>query len=240
MATPINIDRIDFISAYCDSWCERCAFTSRCSSYAVRIALTMCDGDFRAALELAVGAPPPRDPAEVARREAFLEELQDYEPTEAALAETIREEEGREERLDESPVTTAAERFSVLAADWVASHHDQFSSPADAQLAEAWEIVSWDTHLIAAKLHRALHGRDEFMRGEGFEDDPIQNDWNGSAKVALISIERSLDAWAGIAAAFSDSEAAAIAGELRQLKDAVECAFPGAWKFIRPGFDQQV
>jgi len=27
------------------------------------------------------------------------------------------------------------------------------------------------------------------------DDDPVQNDWNGSAKVALISIERSASAW---------------------------------------------
>ena len=46
---------IDFISAYCDSWCERCAFTERCSHYAVKCAEAMCDGDFRAALELALG-----------------------------------------------------------------------------------------------------------------------------------------------------------------------------------------
>jgi hypothetical protein len=31
-------DRIDFISAYCDRWCERCAFTERCSVFAVKVA----------------------------------------------------------------------------------------------------------------------------------------------------------------------------------------------------------
>lgn len=36
-------DRIDFISAYCDGWCERCAFTARCSTFAVRVATSMCD-----------------------------------------------------------------------------------------------------------------------------------------------------------------------------------------------------
>ena len=48
----MNTDRIDFISAYCDSWCERCAFTTRCSHYAVKVATEMCDGDFAAAIEL--------------------------------------------------------------------------------------------------------------------------------------------------------------------------------------------
>jgi hypothetical protein len=239
MDTPINIERIDFISAYCDRWCERCAFTSRCSSYAVDMALTMCDGDFAAALELAVGAPPPRDAAEVARREAFLEELRDCEPTEAEIAEAVREEESRQERLDESPATTAAKRFSLLAWGWIASRQDVSGTSADPELAEALEVVRWDTHLIGGKVHRALHGRDAFVRGEDEEDDPVQNDWNGSAKVALISIRRSIDAWGIIARALNDSEAAVIARELRQLQEVVEQSFPDAWRFVRPGFDQQ-
>jgi hypothetical protein len=57
-------DCIDFISSYCDGWCERCAFTMRCSVYSVRVATDMCDGDVKAAIELAVGAPPPRDEAD--------------------------------------------------------------------------------------------------------------------------------------------------------------------------------
>ena len=43
-------DYIDFISAYCDRWCERCAFTSRCSAYAVEIAIGMCEGDVSAGI----------------------------------------------------------------------------------------------------------------------------------------------------------------------------------------------
>src|SRR6476660_6512605 len=35
-------ERIDFISSYCDRWCERCAYTSRCSTYACQVAVAMC------------------------------------------------------------------------------------------------------------------------------------------------------------------------------------------------------
>jgi hypothetical protein len=35
-------DRIDFISSYCDRWCDRCAYTERCSAYACHIAIEMC------------------------------------------------------------------------------------------------------------------------------------------------------------------------------------------------------
>ena len=238
MNTPINTDRIDFISAYCDRWCERCAFTSRCSTYAVHIATAMCDGDFAAALELAVGVPPPEDPAEAARRDAFREELLNCQPTQAELDTAAREEEERKERLDESPITTAATRTCVLARTWLDSNRDAVALTANAQLVNAIEVAEWDAYLIAAKLHRALRGRDEFMRGEAFGDHPVQNDWNGSAKVALISIRRSITAWATIAAATGDPDAATLAEELRRLEADTERAFPDAWKFIRPGFDQ--
>ena len=36
----MDINRIDFISSYCDRWCERCAF-DRCSAFACDIALTI-------------------------------------------------------------------------------------------------------------------------------------------------------------------------------------------------------
>jgi hypothetical protein len=109
---------------------------------------------------------------------------------------------------------------------------------SDPRLADAIEVAGWDAHLIGVKIRRALNGRDGFLHGERFEEDPVQNDWNGSAKVALISIRRSIAAWTRIAEATSDSEAAAVAEELRRLEDAVERTFPNAWKFIRPGFDR--
>ena len=55
---------------------------------------------------------------------------------------------------------------------------------------ESLEIAAHDTLFISAKLRRAISGRDPHERSDD-ESRPIQNDWNGSAKVALISIERS-------------------------------------------------
>jgi hypothetical protein len=51
--------------------------------------------------------------------------------------------------------------------------------------------------LIAAKLHRALSGRDTAEPDRCAGNDPIQNDWNGSAKVALISPHSPADADGG-------------------------------------------
>jgi hypothetical protein len=56
MPPAMSTDRIGSISEYCDRWCERCAFTSRCAAYAVQAALGMC-GDLKEALHLAIGVP---------------------------------------------------------------------------------------------------------------------------------------------------------------------------------------
>ena len=58
-----------------------------------------------------------------------------------------------------------------------------------------------------------------------------------SAKVALISLDRSIVAWNRIAATIGDADAAAIAQRLLDLRVDVERAFPNARRFVRPGFD---
>ena len=81
----MNSDRIDFISAYCDRWCERCAFTSRCSAFAVRAAEAMC-GSFAEALELAVGARRRMEAAEADRLTAREDSGEPREVTDLAAS----------------------------------------------------------------------------------------------------------------------------------------------------------
>jgi hypothetical protein len=65
----------------------------------------------------------------------------------------------------------------------------------------------------------------------------VQNDWNGTAKLALVCIRRSIEAWDTLAEALGDSEARGVADQLRALQAEVERTFPDASRFIRPGFD---
>ena len=228
---------IDFISSYCDRWCERCAFTERCSAYAVQVATAMCDGDLSAGLELAVGSPPPHTEEERMRRDQFLEELGDLAPTQEEAVAWEREIEEQEERLDELPLTTTAETTWLLAQGWLADHLETLSETSAPVVAEALRVASWDCFFIPVKLHRALHGRDSFQRGESPDEDPVQNDWNGTAKVALISIVRSIQAWDVLGQATRDADARQVADSLRKLRREVEQGFPDAWGFVRPGFD---
>ena len=231
----MHTDRIEFISAYCDRWCERCAFTARCSAYAVHAALAMCDGDVAAAVELAVGVPPDNDQP---GRRRFEQRLAEYHPTEQELAEVGREIDESDERVDESPLTTDSLVASTLTIQWLRAHGQSLEGHDDCSVRDAFEIASWDCHLIAAKLHRALSGQDTAEHDWSTDDDPIQNDWNGSAKVALISLERSIAAWNKIASTTADADAAGIAERLQALRVEVERAFPNARRFVRPGFDE--
>ena len=228
---------IDFISSYCDRWCERCAFTERCSAYAVQVATAMCEGDLSAGLELAVGTPPPLSAEDRERREQFLDEIEELAPTHEEAAEWEREMDEQEERLDELPVTTTAETTWLLAQSWLADNSETLSENPGPVLSEALEVAAWDCFFIPVKLHRALHGRDSFQRGEAPDDDPVQNDWNGTAKVVLISIARSIQAWDVLAEATADPDASQVAESLRTLQQEVGLGFPNAWHFVRPGFD---
>jgi hypothetical protein len=109
---------------------------------------------------------------------------------------------------------------------------------ADAVVREALQVVRWDSTFIGAKLSRAPHGRERDLALDNCDDDSIQNDSNGSAKVALISIERSALAWQTIAQATGDDAAAGFASALATLQGEVEEMFPFARLFKRPGFDE--
>jgi hypothetical protein len=224
---------IDFISTYCDSWCERCAFTQRCSHFAVTSALAMCDGDFNAAIELAIG--PAREPYSKPQKplaERMADALADYEPTQKELDEIGHEMEQRDARTRRHPLAESSKDYSVAAHRWL----DAAPQPAIAD-SDALAVVQWDLFLIHVKIVRALNGRDEYPRGAPFEPSAVQSDWNGSAKVALISIERSERAWREIAAALHDEAATVLADSLATLRAAMSTEFPRAMQFRRPGFD---
>ena len=223
----MHSDRIEFISEYCDRWCERCAFTTRCAAYAVEAALGMC-GDLKEAIQLALGVPmavgSSRPLAEFELIEPRREEQRAFENAIQAHAK----------RIKEAPLTRNAMHIAVAEHRWL-HEHTAIRTSADALVQDAVAVVLRYSVFIGGKLARALQGRGS---GGDSGDDPIQNDWNGSAKIAVVAIERSQSAWQTIAEATGDVGAAALAASLATLGDEVEAAFPFARLFKRPGFDE--
>ncbi len=83
---------------------------------------------------------------------------------------------------------------------------------------------------------RALSSR----KDENSEDNDFPKDSDGSAKVALIGIDRSIAAWRVMQLAISDRAQSIVPLilQLDSLRTKLEESFPQARDFIRPGFDQ--
>ena len=92
------------------------------------------------------------------------------------------------------------------------------------------------------KFNRALGDKydTEFENDyEGLSDeDTLQNDGNGSAKVALIAVERSIDAWQTVFELIPDEDRILpLLATLQKILRLGRTEFPDAEKFRRPGFD---
>ena len=102
---------------------------------------------------------------------------------------------------------------------------------------DAVEVIRWYQHQIHVKLMRAISHED--LVEEPDVDDTVQRDSDGSAKVALIGMDRSVGAWGRLQEHFPDRTDSIldILLHLDRLRRRVEDFFPRARDFRRPGFD---
>ena len=266
----------DFISGiynYCDRWCEKCPFTSRCRVYATEAA----DGDLDDPEVHDINNEKFWRKLESIFREAhekiaaWAEEAGvDLESTESQAA--IAEHEQREQEADEHQLSQLARQYAATVQEWFGEEfvteqnvHDDMMVDADGaaeiDVAGAAEVLRWYQFFVAAKVIRALMSRtrsdhspvettagdNPFAETVEDEDDDfdaaadyVQEDGNGSAKIALIAIDRSMAAWHAMEMCLpgkSDSIAPIVA-ELERLRWLLEEEFPDARGFIRPGFDE--
>jgi len=101
------------------------------------------------------------------------------------------------------------------------------------------DVIRWYQYFISVKIHRALSGRSEDR--EEWPDDDMTSDADGSAKIALIAIDRSIGAWGALNNEFPEQqdETLNILVLLDRLRKSLEREFPEARAFIRPGFDEE-
>jgi hypothetical protein len=95
--------------------------------------------------------------------------------------------------------------------------------------------------MIGAKVSRAVSGVAIARESGDPDDDRIQRDFNGSAKVALLGIAESRRAWTVLMAegkATANGVPAQAVRMLDELDAGVRARFPRAMAFVRPGFDE--
>lgn len=244
-----NPNLISGIYNYCDRWCERCPLSSRCLLYASE----QEDED---------NSPESRD----IQNEAFWRKLSSiFQETREMVMEWARENgvdltqvgdeefEQRKQRrrhADNHPLAKAGKKYANAASDWfrefdqVAEVSDLASTEDDVESAErlvdAREIIHWYQYQIAVKTIRALSSKIEEERFDDPEMDEFPCDSDGSAKVALLGIDRSIAAWRMMQLSVperADSIVPLIL-HLEKLRRRTEKHFPEARGFVRPGFDE--
>ena len=271
---------ISGIYNYCDRWCERCQFTSRCFLYASE------------------QADPDLDDPEVRdiNNEKFWRKLQDiFRNTAEMLAEwadetgvdlnsidvseEMAERERAAEAAEQSELSQRAQAYITSVNNWFRDEfnseenvHDdmQTLSPSedeDITIQDAVAVIRWYQFFIAVKLMRALSGGIEADEDEALiDDDDLSMDFltdyeaaddeemdydeiaartermdaNGSAKVALVAMDRSIAAWRSLQISLPDKSETIkpMLVELSGLRVSVEARFPRARDFIRPGLDE--
>jgi hypothetical protein len=215
---------------YCDSWCDRCAFTSHCRLFAdARETEATLDPHLKPV------ATAPGHPSDMpAPLPPWLQELVDEMNDAARMPQLDELSVRREVRVvpERNAIDRRAEDYSRRARAWLNDRPFELS----AEGGDPRAVIGWFHLMIHVKAMRALQGL--------AEDDPSERDWpadhDGSAKVALIGIDQSQDAWldlvdVGLA---SPADAAEFVEDLVWLRAALERTFPKARAFVRPAFDE--
>lgn len=241
---------------YCDRWCERCTFTSRCLNFEMS--------------EEKLGDLKDTD----IHNEVFWQRLSETLQESLSILKEMAAERGIDlesiELNDEEVVTgkfedpsvvhlitKMAESYGTMVDDWFDSNiyifeddhpelktvgdFDSIQSSTDKEtisLIDSVEVIRWYQHQMYVKIRSALHSALEEAEDKDSDDYPKFSD--GTAKVALIGMDRSISAWGKMIKHFPDDEdtVLGIIAHLNRLGRRTEREFPGARTFVRPGFDE--
>lgn len=247
-----NPDLISGIYNYCDRWCERCPLTSRCLVYATE--------------QDDVASSSSRD----AENSEFWQNLMLYRAQADELIPEwakhagvdVNTSEGhqpssrrRKPSVDKHPLVKAGKEYANVASDWFRALDQTIdvsilsfiSNAADAAATgteldrevtlpfeSARQVVHWYQYQISVKTMRALSTHNDEL------DDSEPKDSDGSAKVALIGVDRSIAAWRMIQLSLPERSESIVPLILKLacLQNSLLNTFPKASEFIRPGFDE--
>ncbi len=202
-------DLIPFVYNYCDLWCGRCAARERCLAYLSRRSGAPLDVDGAKALAA-------RNPSPVARLDA---ELSDPEIC-------------QREPIIGDPLEREARRYLVSANRFLATSGFRVGADPDDVLRAPEAVIAGLHLLIPMKVYRALLGLHRATSGVDLLGDAM-----ACAKLVLVGIDESLQAFGQLSAVDDDVRIADLMTQLRSLRAGVGQRFPGAEAFVRHGLD---
>lgn len=221
------------IHNYCDRWCERCTHTRFCSVYKMEKEMELDENDtddsnkkfwediglmFKVAAKL------------------LQEKMKEFDINPEELPKDIEPEEDPKDHK----TVVLSNAYSKGVADWFKRRRSEVESKFElfkniderkaTEIADAYEIIQYYFIMISTKTYRCHLPADE-----DFMDDAL-----GSAKIAVIIIDRSTASWLKVMEFFPEWEDE-ILGFLKQLakvKKLILQKLPNAMDFKRPGFDE--
>lgn len=231
---------ISGIHNYCDRWCERCTHTVHCSVY--RMEETM--------KEKRQGNERKEFKEQDDENKDFWHEVETMLNVAAKMLQDMMKEMDidpndlpdepfeRDDPENEKAVILSRQ-YTMDVGDWlkakskeIAKVHELYTNIGEEkahEIADAFEVIQYYFMLVSTKTYRChLQADDEYM------DDAL-----GSAKIAIIVIDRSTASWLKVMEYFPKWEDD-ILGFLKQLsavKKLILNHLPNAMEFKRPGFD---
>lgn len=250
---------IEGVDNYCDRWCERCPLTSHCLNYAIAEENFSDLGSHDIQNQAFWSKLGEMFEVTIQMLTDWAEE-QGINLDELDIEAATEADRRRREQANNHEIARLAKTYGELVETWFNREGGRFDQREEAlntivqlgvggedpfeeadHINDAIEVIHWYQHQIHIKLMRALsqtcalsQTEDEFV-----DADDVQNDANGSTKVSLIGIDRSIAAWGKLRQYFPEcgDDILDTLIALDRLRRQAEYAFPNARAFVRPGFD---
>jgi len=245
-----NPNLISGIHNYCDRWCERCPFTARCLVYATEVADS--DND-PGSYDISNAAFWQKLAAIFEKTKGMISvwaEENGVALSPGALAEVKDQKDRCRGKARNHSLSRAAEEYARAVSHWFEKDFPRMEVFGDAapeadgrpefdEENDCAEVIRWYQFFIAAKTIRGLLSRADEDEDLAEEDS---RDSEGSIKVALIAIDRSISAWKlmGELRPENSDSIHRLLLDLEKLRLSAEREFPRARDFIRPGFDENL
>ena len=255
---------IDGIYNYCDRWCERCTFTSRCRNFeGIRKASPeeqdienkafwdRIGKNFETAINLLHKAAKEYGidldaVSESEKNEFLVKEKKDRNTAKnhpLAKLTLLYVEKGKALLENEDLIKRRGEEIVSQVELGVLS--EEQASDELSVMKDCREIITWYLYFIHVKFMRALMGKLEddacLPDRQGWEEaNGFQRDCDGSAKIAIIAIDKSIEAWTLMLQFMpaAEDDIIRLLAMLQKAKRLAESEFPKAKTFVRPGFDE--
>ena len=247
------------IHNYCDRWCERCMLSAYCSVFAIDPGVDPAQTE--------TGELDEKFWEQVSDNFEMVKEMIDEGAKKWGIDLSEMDDEKWQKEYEENAKNKAAflenheikklsRKYWKRANKWFESESKYFEERQEEmnrnlqmgiqenatlqianEIKDSFEIIHWYIYFIELKFSRALSSQFE----EEVQSELIQTgDSDGSAKIALIAVQKSLEAWNSLLRNAEDKtdDIIPLLALLQKIENAAKKQFPNAQQFIRPGFDE--